>query len=398
MWEAIRANRRRSTVLIWMMGVLLVALGFAIGLFYDPEMGGAVGAVIALFFWLIMLAIAFSQGKGILLLSTGARKIEKKDYPKLYNVVEEMTIASGLGKVPDIYVIEDDSLNAFAMGIKTDNAAVAVTAGLLKRLNRDELQGVIAHEIGHVVNQDIRFMTIAAVTMGAIVMLADVFLRSLFYMGRGRRSSKSSGQAQLIILAIAIVLAILAPIFAQILYFACSRKREFLADASSARFTRYPEGLASALEKIAYGPKMEKGVNRAIAPMFIVNPLKGLSAMSLFATHPPLDKRIEILRKMAGKANYSTYDSVYKIVSGSQRGIIGASSLVGDQAIEVREPSPEPAEDMAERSREVGDFFDTMAGYKKIPCSCGLNIKVPPDFDKDFISCPRCGASHQVPT
>ena len=125
MWEAIRANRRRSTVLIWMMGVLLVGLGFAIGLFYDPEMGGAVGAVIALFFWLIMLAVAFGQGKGILLLSTGARKIEKKDYPMLYNVVEEMTIASGLGKVPDIYVIEDDSLNAFAMGIKTDNAAVA---------------------------------------------------------------------------------------------------------------------------------------------------------------------------------------------------------------------------------------------------------------------------------
>lgn len=380
------------------MGVVLVALGFGIGLFYDPA-GGGCGAVAALILWFILLLVAFSQGKQILILSTGAHKIKKEDYPKLYNIVEEMTIASGLGKVPDIYIIEDDSLNAFAMGLKPHNSAVAVTSGLLKRLNRDELQGVIAHEIGHVVNQDIRFMTIAAVTMGAIVMLSDVFLRSLYYMGRGRRSSKSSGQAQIIIFVIAIVLAILAPIFAQLLYFACSRKREYLADASSARFTRYPDGLASALEKLASGPKMTKGVNRAVAPMFIVNPLKGLSAASLFATHPPVEKRIQILRTMGGRANYTAYESAYKNVSGSTKNIIGASSLVGDQAIEVREPTiePEPDQEMIERSREVDNIFDDLAGYRKLPCSCGLNIKVPPDYDADFITCPRCGTKHQVP-
>jgi heat shock protein HtpX len=381
------------------MGVVLVILGYIIGLTADPESGGAFGAIIALVLWLILLATAFSQGKEILILTTGARKIEKKDYPKLFNVVEEMTIASGLGKVPDIYIIDDDSPNAFAMGLKPHNSAVAVTSGLLRRLNRDELQGVIGHEIGHVINQDIRFMTIAAVTMGAIVMVSDVFLRSLRYGSRWRFSGRKSGQAQLIILLIAVLIAILAPIFAQLLYFACSRKREYLADASSARFTRFPDGLASALEKIIRGPKMYKDVNRAVAPMFIVNPLKGLSASRLFSTHPPVEKRIQILRAMGGRVNYSAYEAAYRSVEGPKKHLIGASSLVGDESLTVREPTieAEPETEMIERSREVKHVVDNLAGYRKIPCFCGLNIKVPPGFTSDFISCPRCGVRHQVP-
>jgi heat shock protein HtpX len=401
MWEAIRSNQRKSTVLIWVMGFVLAILGYAIGMFYGGNEAGLFGVIAAIVLWIILLFTAMSGGKQIVLASTGARKIMKEDHPKLFNIVEEMSIASGLGKVPEIYVIEDDSPNAFATGLDKDQAAVAVTTGLLKRLSRDELQGVIAHEIGHVTNMDIRFMTIAAVTMGAIVLLADVFFRSLRYMGMGRRrsSGKGAGQAQLIILLIALVLAILAPIVAQILYFACSRKREYLADASSARFTRYPEGLASALEKISGGPKMTKGVNRAVAPMFIVNPLKGLSAASLFATHPPIDKRVKILRSLGGNSGYSAYESAFKQVEGKGSHLIGAMSLAGAEAVEVREAIHEEIEmkEEVERSKEVIDMLDKVAGYSAIPCVCGLNIHVPPGYERDVIKCPRCGLSYPVP-
>ncbi len=401
MWEAIRSNQRKSVVLIWVLGFVLAGLGYVIGMFYAGEEAGLYGMIAAIVVWIVMLMLAMSSGKQIIMASTGAHKIRKEDHPKLFNIVEEMAIASGLGKMPEIYIIEDDSPNAFATGLDKDGAAVAVTTGLLRRLSRDELQGVIGHELGHISNMDIRFMTIAAVTLGAIVLIADVFLRSLRYMGMGRRrsSGKGAGQAQLIILLIALALAILAPIIAQILYFACSRKREYLADASSARFTRYPEGLASALEKISTAPAMTRGVNRAIAPMFIVNPLKGLSAASLFATHPPIAKRIQILRGLGRNAGYSSYESAYKKVEGSAGHLIGAVSLAGGDTVDVREPVKEPVglEEGVERSREVIDMMDKVTGYASIPCVCGLNIHVPPGYGKETIKCPRCGLTYPVP-
>ncbi|HEY3245311.1 MAG TPA: M48 family metallopeptidase [Phycisphaerae bacterium] len=398
MWEAIRQNRRRSWVLILAMGIVLAALGVAIGTYVDPQIGGILGAAAAIFIWL-MLWLTATFGDRVLLSGSGAREISKPDAPQLWNIVEEMTIAAGLPKPPRIFVIDDDAPNAFAVGRSPKGACVAVTSGLLRRLNRDELQGVIAHEIGHISNLDIRFMTLAAVMLGSIVLLSDVFLRSLFYGGGRRRSSREGGgQAQIVALVIALALAVLGPIFAQLLYFACSRRREFLADASSARFTRYPEGLASALEKIASAAPGARKVNRAIAPLYIINPLQGAGSLTLFATHPPTLVRVQILRTMAG-AGLAEYEQAYQRVTAAG-GCIDNQSLAADSPEPIRAPSAD-SEDPAravERSREALDVVNRLANYAFIACPCGVRIKVPPDSPRDTITCPRCGRSHPVPT
>jgi len=219
-----------------------------------------------------------------------------------------MKIASGLGKMPNIYIIDDPALNAFATGRDPEHASLAITSGLLEKLNRDELQGVIGHEMAHIKNRDIRLMLLASVLLGSIVILAWYASRILFFSGMsggGRRKSSSSGGgggAQIIILAVGLVLMILAPIIAQIIYFAVSRRREYLSDASSALYTRYPEGLASALEKLQTGNTQVKSANKATAPMYISNPFykRGMSVNDIFATHPPLTDRIRILRAMSG--------------------------------------------------------------------------------------------------
>ncbi len=400
MWEAIRKNNRRSYVLITLMGIVLVVLGFAIGATVDPQMGGAFGALIAVGIWFILCLVAMFSGDRLLLASSSAHKIEKKDAPKLWNVIEEMTIASGLGKMPDVYVIEDHVPNAFAVGKKPEKAAVAVTTGLLKRLNRDELQGVVAHEIGHIRNLDVRFMTIASVMLGSIVVISEFFLRSLFYGGRRRssRSSKGGGQAQLAILAAAILLAILAPILARMLYFACSRQREYLADASAARFTRYPAGLASALEKISKRAVGKRKVSKALAPLYIVNPLQGPSAWSLFSTHPPTEKRIQILRSMGGLAGYMAYEQAYKQVHGERKRCIDSQTIESDEDIAVRSPVPdtEVKKDAVQRAQEVGDLIDSLVRFLIIPCACGVRIKVPPESKQQKIPCPRCGRKHSI--
>lgn len=399
MWEAIASNQKRSWVLISLMGALLVLLGFLIGMVAHTEAGGAIGAVVALGLWLVLFLVAMYQGDSVLLMSSRAHRIEKQDAPRLWNVVEEMCIASGMSKMPAVYVIESDIPNAFAVGRRPEKAAVAVTSGLLRRLDRDELQGVVAHEIGHIKNLDIRFMTIASVMLGAIVLMADVFLRSLWYGGMGRRgSSRGGGQAQAIILVVAIVVAILAPVFAQMLYFACSRRREYLADASAARFTRYPDGLASALEKIALQPAVKKEVSRVLAPLYIVNPLQGgMAAQSLFSTHPPTEKRIKILRSMGGRAGYVDYEAAFKKLN--QASCIGIRTLSSEKSVAARGPSEEKGkrQEAVDRVREVTGLLDRMADFIPIACVCGVNIKAPPGLKRDSIPCPRCGRANEIP-
>ena len=306
-------------MLVVLMGALLLAIGYVIGFyFFDSALAGL---IIALIVWGIMNLIALFQGDSIILGMSGARKIGPQDHPRLYNVVEEMKIASGLEKMPDVYIIDDPALNAFATGRDPNHASVAITSGLLDKLNRDELQGVIGHEIGHVKNRDIRLMLFASVLLGSIVILAWYASRILFFSGMaggGRRSSSKSGGggggiATLIILAVGIVLMILAPIVAQIIYFSISRRREYLADASSALYTRYPQGLASALEKLQNNSTQVKNANKATAPMYISNPFykKGMSVNDLFATHPPLVDRIRILRAMGG-VGYADYEKSYQ--------------------------------------------------------------------------------------
>ena len=225
MWEQIRSNRIRSVVLVVAMGILLLAVGYVIGLaFFDS---GVTGLIIAILVWVLLNLIALFQGDNILLALSRAKKISSDDYPRLYNVVEEMKIASGLEKMPDIYIIDDTALNAFATGRDANHAAVAITSGLLQRLNRDELQGVIAHEISHIKNRDVLLMTMCSILLGTIVILAWYASRFLIFGGmtRSRRtSSQGGGQAQLIIMLVGLVLMILAPILAQFIYFVVSRR------------------------------------------------------------------------------------------------------------------------------------------------------------------------------
>lgn len=402
MWEAIAANRRRSFMLILVMAVLLVALGAAIGASVEPRFGTIIGVAVALVVWAGMWITAIAGGDRILLNTVGAREIQKEDAPRLWNVVEEMCIASGLSKMPKVYIIENDAPNAFAAGRNPDKASVAVTSGLLRRLNRDELQGVIAHEIGHIQNLDIRFMMIAAVMVGSVTLLADFFFRSMRY-GRvrtGRRSGGGGGggQAQLILILLAVAVAILAPLFARALYYACSRQREYLADASAARYTRYPLGLASALEKISAGAGGLKKVNRVMPPMFIINPNQPMAASGWGSTHPPTEKRIRILRSMAG-AGYAAYQEAWRNAEGENGSLIGERSMAEGAEVDVRQAAPETEDnrDLIEASREVLDLFDRDAGFLLVPCVCGVRMKLPPQYTSDTITCARCGREHDVP-
>jgi len=244
MWELIRVNKRKSVILMTLMAAVLVLLGFVIGLVFFGPNGGFFGLIIAVAIWLILTLISFSGGDRILLRASRARPVTHDVHPQLFNVVEEMSISSGL-PMPKVYIIADPAPNAFATGRNPQTASVAVTAGLLGRLNRDELQGVIAHEMSHILHRDILFVTLAGIMLGSIVLLSQVFLRGMFYSsmtGSRRRYSGGSGggggQAQIIMVVVAIVAAILAPLMAQLLYFALSRKREYLADSGGARITR----------------------------------------------------------------------------------------------------------------------------------------------------------------
>jgi heat shock protein HtpX len=397
-WEQIRSNQIRSVVLTIGMGALLILIGYFLGMAFDSAI---VGLVIAILLWVILSLVAYFQGDSILLSISRARKIKPDDHPRLYNVVEEMKIASGLEKMPDIYIIDDPALNAFATGRDPNKASVAITSGLLQKLNRDELQGVMAHEISHIKNRDVLLMAMCGVLLGTIVILAYYGSRFLFLGGAGSRRSSSSrggGQGQIIVLVVALVFIILAPIFAQLIYFAISRKREYLADASSALYTRYPEGLASALEKLAASTDQLRSANQATAPMYIVNPFrkKGLKASDLTSTHPPISERIRILRGMAG-ASFNNYDQAYRQVHGG-RGVISAASLTAETVpiatIKLEGEAGELNE--VQRARETSDVMWRLSNYKTITCDCGARLRVPPNFKEPQIKCPHCGRTHQI--
>jgi len=397
MWEQIRSNQVRSVILVIGMGALLVLLGYFLGLyFFDSAIGGL---VIALAVWVIMSLFAYFQGDSLLLSMSRARKISRDDHPRLYNVVEEMKIASGLEKMPDIYIIDDPALNAFATGRDPNRASVAITSGLLQKLNRDELQGVIGHEISHIKNRDVLLMAMCSVLLGTIVILAWYGSRFLIFgsMTGSRRSSSSGGggQAQIIILVVALVFMILAPIMAYLIYLAISRKREYLADASSALYTRYPEGLASALEKLGASTGQLKSANQATAPMYIVNPFrkKGLKASDLSSTHPPISERIRILRTMAGNS-FSDYNQAYRQIHQGGKGIMPATAGIAVGVVPLAATKPEAKveePDEMQRARENSDLMWRLNNYKTITCDCGTRLRVPPGFKEPKITCPHCG-------
>jgi heat shock protein HtpX len=400
MWELIRVNKRNSVLLLGAMGTVLLLLGFALGTGFGhghPQ-AGWIGMGVATVIWLVMMAISLSSGDQILLASSKAVTVTPDVHPMLFNVVEEMTIAANMPKMPKIYIINDPAPNAFATGRNPENASVAVTAGLLTKLNRDELQGVIAHEISHIIHRDILFVTLAGVMLGSIVLISQVFLRGMFYssLGSRRRYSSSrgqgSGQAQAIMLVVAIVFAILAPIMAQILYFALSRKREYLADAGGVRLTRYPEGLASALEKISGSTVNMEAANKVTAPMYIANPLRGKKAMNLYSTHPPAEERIRILRNMSHGAGYIDYEKSYESVT-KRSAVVPASALKQTEEVSIRDASAgsKSRKTAKQQARQVGDLMRTVSAFAFLTCSsCSLKMKIPPEFKGNRVKCPRC--------
>ncbi|HEO72561.1 MAG TPA: peptidase M28 [Candidatus Hydrogenedentes bacterium] len=402
MWEQIRSNKRRSVFLVFLIAVLLFILGYVIGEAAAPG-AGIVGLAVALVVWVIMSLVAYFQGGKILLAVSGAREIAKEDHPQLFNVVEEMTIAAALPKMPRIFIIDDMAMNAFATGRSPDDAAVAVTAGLLGRLNRDELQGVVAHEMSHVVNRDVLLMSMVGVMLGAIVMVSEVFLRGLWYSGgrsrRYRSSSRGGGQGQAVMVVVAIVLAILAPILAQLIYFAISRRREYLADANAAILTRYPEGLASALEKIGGDSHRLVKANKATAPMYIHTPFKqGRSAAGLTSTHPPIAERVRILRSITGNVSYRHYQQAWAQTGAKDASRMPASALAADKALPIRNgEAPADKKDARQRMREAGDVLRKVNQFVFLPCVCGLRLKLPPGFKHDHVRCPKCKRTLAVP-
>jgi heat shock protein HtpX len=401
MWELIRANKRDSVLLITLMAVVLLILGFIIGLAVVGPEGGVAGLGIAAVVWLVLTLVSFSSGDQILLAASRAQPVTHEVHPQLFNIVEEMKIAAGLPAMPKIYIINDPAPNAFATGRSPQSASLAVTAGLLGRLNRDELQGVVAHEMSHILHRDILYVMLAGVMLGGVVLLSQVFLRGVFYgsVGSHRRYSSGKrgggGQAQAVIAILAILAAILAPLMAQLLYFALSRRREYLADAGAARLTRYPEGLASALEKIANDPTPQlAAANDATAPMYIVNPFKKRGKMDLSAwtsTHPPIAERIRILRNMAQGVSYKDYAQAFTAVTHAKNPLPAAA--LTKEEIAIRPPRAEATgqEKIQQQAHQIGDIMRKVNGFQFLTCACGLKIKVPPDFRGEALKCPRCG-------
>jgi heat shock protein HtpX len=317
--QLIAANKRNSVLLVLLFCLFVAALALALGLavlaYLDPAglarlnwLEGLVVGAVAAGVALLVALLGYYAGDDLVLAFSGAHPVQHQDDPELFNVVEEMALAAGI-PMPRVYLIRDPAPNAFATGRDPQHAAVAITTGLRAKLTRDELQGVIAHEVAHIRNYDIRLMLLLAVLVGTVVLLCDFFWQFLRWTPGGRSGrrrddgdGKGAGGVMLVLLLLAVVLALLAPVLAQLIQLAVSRQREYLADASAVELTRYPQGLANALRKIHHDPQELKTANRGTAHLYIANPIKKFQARaaSAFSSHPPMEERIHRLEALIG--------------------------------------------------------------------------------------------------
>ena len=298
LYTHISSNLRKTWLLMSLFFIFIIALGWLFSYLFESE---AI-LIFAVIFSILMSFISYWYSDKIVLALSQAKEIKKEDSPELYRLVENLCLTAGL-PLPKIYIIDEASPNAFATGRNPKHAVVAVTRGLLEKLEKVELEGVLAHELAHIGNRDMLLQTVIVILAGIIAMLSNMFLRISFFGGLRARRDRQSGYFGLILMILALVAAILAPIAATLIRLAISRKREFLADASGVMLTRFPEGLARALEKISSDQTPLKVANNATAHLYIANPFKGKEALSgltkLFYTHPPIEERIRILRQMS---------------------------------------------------------------------------------------------------
>ncbi len=284
--DQILRNKLKSFFLMLGIFVVIVLLGYVISNAFAPEYFFTI-MIFAIIFSLAYILISYHNSDKIALASVGAKKASRSEHKQYYDVVEGLTIASGM-PMPKLYIMPLQQINAFASGRNPENSVICVSEGALKKLDKNELEGVVAHELSHIGNYDIRYMTLVTVMVGMVAIISQVFLRSLWFRRGGGRGKE-------IFILLGIILAILAPIFVYLVQMTISRKREFVADASAVKFTRYPPGLIKALEKIKEENYPEKRVNKALAPLFFANPF---SFRKLSSTHPPIEKRIKVLKRM----------------------------------------------------------------------------------------------------
>lgn len=297
--DQISRNKTKSFFLIVLIFIFFIILGYVISLILDPSYFFFI-MIIAVIFSLIYVLVGYYNSDKIALASVKAKPASRTEHRMFYHAVEGISISSGL-PMPKLYVMESKEINAFASGRNPNKAVICFTTGALEKLNKQELEGVVAHEMSHIANYDIRFMTLTAVLIGMVSIVAQIFLRSLWFSSLSGGSNQKDGKMQALLIILGIVFAILAPIAAQMVSFSISRKREYAADASGVKFTRYPTGLANALKKIKseHVPESERKhkVAKALAPLFISDPFKR-KINNAFSTHPPIEKRIKKLEAM----------------------------------------------------------------------------------------------------
>jgi heat shock protein HtpX len=301
MYEQIAANKRKTILLLGLAILLLGAVGYAIGSVYGTGPGGLVVAVVIALF--LQLG-AYRYGDRIVLASARAKEVTQEEQPRLHNIVDGLAIAAGIPK-PRVWIVPEQAPNAFATGRDPEHSHIAVTQGLLEMMSRVELEGVIGHEMSHILDRDILYGTIVATVIGAVVLISEFFLRAMWWGGLGGRrgNDRSGGGAEMILFVVGFVLLILAPIFGQLIQLAVSRNREYLADAQGAMLTRYPPGLISALEKIGAAPHAMRSANNATAHLWLDQPSrfpgeKTGTLERLFSTHPPIAERVKRLQEM----------------------------------------------------------------------------------------------------
>lgn len=466
MWQQIEANKRKSGILIFVMLIILLILGACFGvlvsIYNEPpsansldalstpeiitlELAMIQGIFYATLVWIFLLVISVVDGKKAILALNHAKKIPAGANRILENVVAEMSIAAGMPNPPEIYIIDCMMPNAFATGMNPKHSAIAVTTGLLTTLDRDELQAVVAHEIAHIVNRDTTYMLFAGIMLGSIVLISDGIVRSFRRSSRSRSSSssrKGGGAAIIIMLAILIFAMIVAPIAARLLYFSLSKKREYLADACAVQFTRYPQGLATALAKISGSVYVFRDADKLTSAMYIVHPLDTVEIHKnrysvwgdLFSTHPPTEKRIEILEKMTG-ADFNAYNAAFG-KAFRRKTIMTKEDLDGVKPLEIKKPNEgkqskvdgslvagtvalatvgtlaevkaqeaketqeqkikKQKEELVERKREALDTVWKANNYIFKQCSCGTKMKFPQEYKGQEIHCPHCNSVIKV--
>jgi heat shock protein HtpX len=290
-----QADKNTRLTWIYITGFLVFVIG--VGYVFAGAMGNSAILYGAVIFSVAMSFASYWWSDKIVLAMSSAKEVKHEDNPQIYHLVENLCITAGL-PVPKIYIIEDTAMNAFATGRDPEHGVICLTTGIIDRLEKIELEGVIAHELSHIGNRDILLSTVVVILVGFVTLLADWFRHWAFWGGKSRDNDSGGGQLRMILIIVAIILSILAPIAAILMQLAISRRREFLADADGALLTRYPEGLAKALEKISTDMEPLEAANRATAHLFIANPFKGKKMLNFFMTHPPIEERIKSLRGM----------------------------------------------------------------------------------------------------